>query len=158
MIENYLQILEESLNKKLDVLGRIEKANVEQEQLLLSESISEEKFDATIEYKGNLIEELNKLDDGFESLYAHIKEQLSAGREQYKEQINVLQNLISQVTEKSVSIQAQEARNKVLAENFFAVRKRELQNGRRSSKAALDYYRNMNQSQVVSPQFMDKKK
>lgn len=158
MIENYLQVLEESLYKKMDVLGRIEEANRRQEQILKSTPVSEEDFDKSIEEKGAFIDELNKLDEGFETLYGNIKEQLSADREKYKMQIAAIQKLIIRVTEKSVSIQAQEARNKVLAEGFFAERKQELQKSRRSSKAALDYYRNMNQSQVVMPQFMDRKK
>ena len=158
MIGNYLQVLEESLHKKMSVLDRIDEANRRQEQILKSDSVSEEEFDQSIEEKGMLIDELNKLDEGFETLYGNIKEQLSAGKERYKVQIASIQKLITQVTEKSVSIQAQEARNKALAESFFASRKQELQKGRRSSKAALDYYRNMNQSQVVMPQFMDRKK
>lgn len=158
MMENYLQVLEESLHKKMDVLCRIEKLNSAQEQILKEDMVSEEKFDQSIEAKGVLIDELNKLDEGFENLYAHIKEQLSVEREKYKIQITALQKLIADVMEKSVSIQAQETRNKVLAEKFFADQKQGLQKGRRSSKAALDYYRNMKQSQVVPPQFMDKKK
>lgn len=158
MIENYLQVLEESLHKKMGVLDRIEDANKRQEQILKDDSVSEEKFEQSIEEKGALIDELNKLDEGFETLYGNIKEQLSADKEKYKVQIVSIQKLITQVTEKSVSIQAQEARNKVLAENFFAGRKQELQKGRKNSKAALDYYRNMSQSQVVMPQFMDRKK
>ena len=62
------------------------------------------------------------------------------------------------MTEKSVAIQAQEARNKNLAENYFAKAREDLKKNRKSSRAALDYYRNMNKMQVVSPQFMDKKK
>ncbi len=158
MIENYLQILEESLHKKLEVLLRIEECNANQEQILKSEQVSEEEFDKSIEKKGELIDALTKLDDGFENLYAQIKEQLSGGKEQYKEQILVLQKLISEVTDKSVAIQVQESRNKVLAESFFIKKKREVKQGRRSSKVAMDYYRNMKQSQIVSPQFMDKKK
>lgn len=158
MIENYLQVLEESLHKKMDVLNGIEEANRRQEQILKEQPVSEDDFDKSIDEKGVFIDELNKLDEGFETLYGNIKEQLLEGREKYKEQIASLQKLITQVTEKSVSIQAQEARNKVLAEKFFADRKQELGNGRRSSKAAFDYYRNMNQSHVVMPQFMDRKK
>lgn len=158
MIENYLQVLEESLRKKMQVLERIEEANVRQERILKSVPVSEDDFDNSIEEKGALIEELNKLDEGFEVLYGNIREQLLGGKEKYKEQIAAIQQLIAQVTEKSVSIQAQESRNKSLAENFFADKKRELQKGRKSSKAALDYYRNMNQSHIVMPQFMDRKK
>lgn len=158
MIENYLQVLEESLHKKMDVLRKIEEVNVRQEQILKSEMVLDDEFDKSITDKGVLIEQLKKLDEGFESLYERIKEQLSVGKERYKVQIAALQKLITEVTEKGVSIQAQEARNKILVEQFFAQRKQELQKGRRSSKIALDYYRNMNQTQVVMPQFMDKKK
>ena len=114
-MENYLQVLEESLYKKLDVLGRIESLCARQEQILSSESVSEEAFDDSIEEKGVLIDELTKLDEGFETLYGHIKEQLMAGREKYKPQINALQKKIAEVTEKSVAIRAQEARNQKLA-------------------------------------------
>lgn len=158
MIENYLQVLEESLHKKMDVLEGIEAVNKRQEEILRQDSVPEEEFDSTIEEKGVFIDELNKLDEGFESLYENIREQLSADREKYKAQIASIQKLITRVTEKSVSIQAQEARNKVLAEAFFANRKQELQKGRRNSRAAMDYYRNMSQSQVIMPQFMDRKK
>ena len=158
MIENYLQILEESLRKKQEVLLRIEECNANQEQILKADSVSEEEFAQSIEKKGELIEALTKLDDGFETLYAQIKEQLSAGKEQYKEQIRVLQKLIVEVTEKSVAIQVQESRNKALAEKFFAEKKSEVKQGRRNSKAAMNYYRNMKQSQVIPPQFLDKKK
>lgn len=158
MIENYLQVLEESLHKKMDVLCKIEEVNKRQEQILKSDVISDEEFDMSITDKGVLIDELNKLDEGFESLYERIKIQLSDGKERYKGQIMVLQNLITQVTEKGVSIQTQEVRNRMLAEQFFSKRKQELQKGRRSSKVALDYYRNMNQTQIAMPQFMDKKK
>lgn len=158
MIENYLQVLEESTHKKLEVLQKIEALNKKQETLLKEEPVDEESFDSSIEEKGRLIDELNELDKGFELLYENIRQQLLTGKDQYKEQIKRLQELINQVTAKSVSIQAQEARNNQLAENFFARSRRELEKGRRSSKAALDYYRSMNNTQSVAPQFMDKKK
>ncbi len=158
MMENYLRVLEESLSKKWDVLCRIEELCLRQERILSGDPVEEEEFDGSIEEKGILIDELSKLDEGFESLYEHIKEQLMDGRERYKPQIAALQKKITEVTEKSVAIQAQERRNKKLAEDFFAKSRHELKKGRRSSQAALNYYRSMNNSQIVSPQFMDKKK
>lgn len=157
-MENYLHVLEESLQKKLDVLCRIQTISEQQEQILSEDTVSEDAFDKSIDEKDALIKELNKLDEGFESLYAHIKEQLLAGKHKYKSQIAVLQTKIAEVTEKSVAIQAQEARNKKLAEDYFSRAKQELKKGRRSSKAALDYYKSMNKAQMVSPQFLDKKK
>ena len=158
MITNYLQVMEESLYKKKDVLSRMEELCNRQEELLRMEPVSEDEFAASIEEKGNLIEELEQLDEGFETLYSRIKEQLSGGKEKYKAQIAVLQQLITEVTEKSVAVQAKEARNKRLAETFFINRRKEIQLNRRSSSAAMDYYRSMSQSKIVEPQFMDKKK
>ncbi len=112
MISNYLQVLEESLRKKLAALDRVESLCVEQEKLLKAPSFSEEAFDASMEEKGALIDELNRLDEGFESLYGHIREELPAQKEKYKTQIAALQQLVKDVTDKSVSIQAQEARDK----------------------------------------------
>ncbi len=158
MVENYLQVLEESLRKKIKVLEKIGEVSSRQEQMLKSNPVPEDDFDQSIEEKGLLIEELSKLDDGFETLYGNIREQLMAGKDRYKLQITAIQGLIAKTTEQSVSIQAQEARNKLLADKFFSDRKQELQKNRKSSRAAMDYYRNMSQSQVVMPQFMDRKK
>ena len=163
MMENYLQVLEESLNKKVDVLKKIGQMNEEQERLFKEDVFSEKAFDEIIDRKGMLIDDLNKLDEGFENLYEHIRLQLLDGKEKYATQIAALQKLITKVTEMGASVQAQEARNKELADNYFLNRKKELKQGRQNSKAALNYYRNMNRSQVVQPQFisrmfMDKKK
>jgi hypothetical protein len=157
MIENYLKVLEQSLYKKIDILSCLQEINLKQEQILKDEG-SMEDFDVTIGEKEKLIEELSKLDEGFETLYRHIEEQLSTGRELYKNQIAKLQQLIVKITEKSVTIQTQEARNHKLAQNYFSVGKKNLQKNRTTSKAALDYYKNMSNSQIVQPQFMDKKK
>lgn len=157
-MENYLQVLEESLNKKVDVLKKIGQMNEEQERLFKEDVFSEKAFDEIIDRKGMLIDDLNKLDEGFENLYEHIRLQLLDGKEKYATQIAALQKLITKVTEMGASVQAQEARNKELADNYFLNRKKELKQGRHNSKAALNYYRNMNRSQVVQPQFMDKKK
>lgn len=157
MIENYLQVLEQSMHKKMDILSRIQEINLKQEQILKEEG-SAEDFGTTIDEKEKLIGELAKLDDGFEALYRHIEEQLSAGREQYKSQIAELQQLIVEVTEKSMAIQAQEGRNYKVAQSYFTVSRKNLQKNRTTSKAALDYYKSMSNSQIVQPQFMDKKK
>lgn len=154
MMENYLQVLEESLNKKVDVLKKIGQMNEEQERLFKEDVFSEKAFDEIIDRKGMLIDDLNKLDEGFENLYEHIRLQLLDGKEKYATQIAALQKLITKVTEMGASVQAQEARNKELADNYFLNRKKELKQGRQNSKAALNYYRNMNRSQVVQPQFM----
>lgn len=127
MMENYLQVLEESLNKKVDVLKKIGQMNEEQERLFKEDVFSEKAFDEIIDRKGMLIDDLNKLDEGFENLYEHIRLQLLDGKEKYATQIAALQKLITKVTEMGASVQAQEARNKELADNYFLNRKKELE-------------------------------
>ena len=158
MMDNYLVILEESLQKKLKVLEEIAVYNQEQEQLLRKESVSLEELDENMKQKDELIQKVTALDEGFETLYERIKEQLLADKDAYKEQIRKLQQLISQVTEKGVSIQAQETRNKKLIEGYFKKERSQLRQNRQSSKAAYNYYKSVNNTNVVMPQMMDQKK
>lgn len=158
MIDNYLKILEDSLKKKIELLDEIIAYNKEQEKLLKNDEVSLDELDDNMLLKDELIQRLLKLDEGFELLYERIREQLLGNKSAYKNQINSLQQLICQITEKSVSIQAQEARNKKLIENFFAKEKKQLKQGRRASKAAYDYYKSMSNASIMPPQIMDQKK
>ena len=83
---------------------------------------------------------------------------MASQKEKYKAQIKVLQNLIREVSDKGVSIQAQEARNKQLVEQFFKREKSQVSAKRKSTAAAINYYKNMSNTGVVTPQFMDRKK
>lgn len=158
MIENYLKILEDSLLKKLTVLDEIIEYNNGQEALLKNDKVSIEELDANMLQKDELIQKVLKLDEGFEALYDKIREQLLGNKDLYKGQIKNLQNLIASVTDKGVTVQAQEARNKKLVEDYFSKEKSQIRQGRVASKAAYDYYKNMNNTNVVPPQIMDQKK
>lgn len=158
MINNYLNILEDSLKKKIEVLKQISEINDAQTEVLKGESADLEAFDQMMEEKDQYIDELTKLDEGFESLYDNVKQELIGNRQKYADQIKRLQELITQITDKSVSIQAQEARNKALVENCFKKKRQDLGNSRKNSQAAYGYYQNMNNMKGVQPQFMDKKK
>ena len=158
MIDNYLDILEESLRKKSVVLDEIIEYNNAQECLLKQEKISLEDLDENMNQKDILVQRVTELDEGFETLFERIREQLQANRDLYREQIVRLQGLIAQVTEKSVSVQAQEARNKKLIEDYFAAERGQLRQGIKASKAAYGYYKSMSNSNALPPQFMDQKK
>ena len=158
MTGNYLTLLEESLQNKLQVMDEIQQYNLKQQELFQSEEADIDRFDEYVEEKGRLIEKLTALDNGFESLYAKVAKELEGNREQYKDQIKRLQELVTKVMDTSVTIQAQEARNKKLVVDFFRKEREGIRAGRQSSKAAYDYYKNMNRSSVVLPQFLDSKK
>lgn len=158
MTGNYLTLLEESLRRKLQVMAEIQKYNMCQQEIFQSGRADMDRFDESVAEKGVLVEKLTALDNGFEKLYANVAEELKENREAYADQIRTLQGLITEVTEYSVAIQAQEARNKKLIEDFFKKERDGIRMGRQSSKAAIGYYKTMSKSAVVAPMFMDKKK
>lgn len=156
-MDNYLKILEDSLLKKSKVLDEIAAYNERQSRLFSEGKADIERFDEYIDEKDKLIKQLSKLDDGFETLYARVSEELAENKSKYAAQIKTLQKLVKEITDKSVSVQAQEARNKALIEEYFAKERANIRNNRKSSKAAYDYYKSMSGSNVPSPQFMDSK-
>lgn len=158
MIMSYLNILQDSLIKKLELLDQIEKKSLEQSEMIKVTNVDLALVDANMDEKAKLIDEILKLDTGFESIYEKVREQLLTNKEQFKVQIHNLQGLISKVTEKSTAIQAIEARNKAQMDIVFATQKKEVQNRRNAMSVARDYYQNMNKVKYVSPQFMDHKK
>lgn len=157
MTENYLTVLEDSLQKKLQVLAKIRDYNLRQEEIFRSDHVDMDRFDVYVEEKGALIDEVTALDNGFELLYEKVAEELKDNREKYADQIRRLQGLVTRVTEESVSIQAQEARNKKLLEDYFRKQKQSIGQSRRNSKAVFDYYKSMSQAGAMQPQFMDNK-
>ena len=158
MIMSYLNILQDSLIKKLELLEQIEKKSLEQSEMIRGNNVDLELVDANMDEKARLIDEVMKLDNGFESIYEKVREQLLANKEQFKVQIHNLQGLIAKVTEKSTSIQVIEARNKAQMDIVFATQKKDVQNRKNAMSVARDYYQNMNKVKYVSPQFMDHKK
>ena len=158
MTESYLDMMEESLRDKIGVLNEILKENETQKEILESTTEFDEKgFDEAISRKGELIRRVDNLNDGFESLYERVKEELDQNKEKHKERIRIFQDLIRQITDLSNSIEAGEKRNSALAKNYFSVARNKMNQGRKSSQAALDYYLTMNKSKITPPQFYDTK-
>lgn len=156
-MDNYLKILEDSLRKKLQVLEEVQTYNEKQRQVFESDEVKLEQFDEAIEQKGKLIDQINKLDEGFETLYANVAEALKGNREKYAGQIKVLQQLVQQVTDKSMAVQAQEARNKSLVEAYFTKERTGIRQDRINSQAAYNYYKKISNAAYVPPQFYDSK-
>lgn len=157
-MSSYLQILKDSLMRKLELLTLVEEKSKQQFQMIKREDVDLEAIDLNMDEKNDLIQEILKLDDGFEHLYQRIKAELSENKENYKEEISELKVLISKVTEKSASIQAIEARNKSEMDIYFGNQKKGLQTRKNAMSVARDYYQNMNKVKHVLPQFLDSKK
>lgn len=158
MAEVYMQILAESLEKKIVVLEKIEKLNEKQLEISSHQPMDMEAYDATMEEKGELIDEINRLDDGFTSTYERIKAQVQEHPEQYREQVLQLQELIRVAVEKGVAIEAQEKRNRSSVEMALRMKRNEIKQMKKSTSAAMSYYKSMSKINNVDPQLMDRKK
>lgn len=155
--QNYLLILEESLNKKIVFLDELSNLTNFQKDIVSAEEFDDEAFSKNLEQKDAIIKELEKLDRGFQILYDNIKAQIENNREVYASEIKRLQELIKQVLDKSTSLQVMESRNKDLVKSRFASLKKEVRQLKKSRELAASYYKTMNNISS-EPYFLDKKK
>jgi len=158
MEQTYVDIMIQSLEKKVKVLEEIKKQNHLQKELLEDDNGEADAFDATVEKKAALIEQMMQLDSGFDKLFDRVKEALDSDRDSYADKIKSMQSLIRKITDLSMEIQAQEARNKDLMTRKFVNIRERAKAVRTNTKAASQYYQNMMQLNVIDPQFMDNKK
>lgn len=158
MSQSGAQILLQSLEKKTKLLDDMIRQNGVQEELLKEEDLDMDAFDEAINQQGFYIEELDKLDQGFETVYDRVREELLQDKARYRMEIIRMKELIQQITDKIVTLNAGNMRNKMLAENQFSRKRAAIGAGASQNKAARNYYNNMNRLNYVSPQFYDNKK
>lgn len=156
--KTYLSILEQSLDRKIQVLNRIIEQDQIQLQQLQNPNLEPDEFDQTVEEKAKLIDELDLLDQGFEQVFERVKEEIGDYKADYKEEIHRMQKKIRLITSKSMEIQTQEARNKALMEQKFNAIHKQVKEIRQSQKVVNQYYKNMMKRSYVEPQFLDNKK
>lgn len=156
--KEYIAVLCQSLEKKKQILDFIIEKNKEQRSIFTDETMPPERLEENMKEKGELIDQLNQLDDGFEQVYNRVRDTLGREKETYQEEIKKMQGLIREITDKSATIQAQEQRNHELAVKKFSSIKKEIRQARTTTKAASQYYKNMAKMNVVESQFLDKKK
>ena len=158
MDQSGAQILLQSLIKKNELLDRMIRQNAVQEEILKREEFDMDAFDAAIDTQSAYVEQLDRLDQGFESVYDRVREELMENRERYRDEITRMKEQIQQITDKIVTINAGNMRNKMLAENQFKKKRQEIGAGASKNRVARNYYNSMNNLNYVSPQFYDNKK
>ena len=119
MTTNYLQMMIDSLNKKKDILTRIVALNDEQDAILSTTILDDAAFDSNMKAKGDCIDGLDRLDEGFQALFNRVRDEINNNKAMYTEEIAVMKKLITEVTELGAKIEVQEARNKVKVEAMF---------------------------------------
>lgn len=155
MAKEYIDIMLQSLRRKREVLDQIIAANMKQKIALEDPEITPDEFDEIVELKSALVEQLEQLDSGFEKMFEHMKEELDANKERYAAEIKQMQSYIREITDKSVEIQAQEARNKDLMTKLFANMRQQARSVRTGTQVTSRYQQTMSKVNYVDPQFMD---
>ena len=158
MTSTALDMLEESLNQKLEIMNKIQEENSKQKELLSdSDNVNLEAFDKTLDKKGEYIDKLNGIEDSFQSLFENVKADVGDNKELYNGQIKRIQKLIKVIDVARTSIEEEEHINKALAEKYFSDERAKMSAGKKNSVAAFSYYQTMSKSKDIPPQFMDQK-
>ena len=154
---NYLMIMVESLSKKTEILEKLFDYTKQQEILLLEEELPMDEFNVLLEKKGELIDVLNTMDEGFEQVYERMEEEIKGHKEQHAHEILLMQQRIKNITDLSIKLQELEQKNKEKIEVHFSKMRTEIITFRQSKDNVTQYYRVMSNTQVVDSAFLDKK-
>ncbi len=145
-VDDYIQIMIESLKKKSELLDKLIRKNEEQHECIEGkdfESIDWDGFNLLVAEKQTAIDRIVKMDEGFQSLYDRVKEQLNDDKDKYADKIKEIQKLISTITEQGIKISTGEERNRKIIEKVFGNRKKEIKRTRNSLKVANSYAQTM---------------
>lgn len=156
--KEYLEVLIQSLKKKLMILNQLAVLNQDQRDILQDENADPDAFDINVRDKDRLIQQIVELDAGFDEVYAHIKSLMERDHSAYEEQLSRMRELIRLIMAKDASIRAQEQRNYTLAQQKFASVKSKVREVKASQKMVNSYYQNMMRQSRGASQFMDNKK
>lgn len=156
--QNYVDIMIDSLTKKEELLKQIVDYNEAQQTIVTAPEFKEEAFEKNVADKGEIVEKILRLDEGFNSVFNRIKEELQTNKGKYAKDIEHLKELVASVTDLGVRIQAQELRNKQLVEKRFAQMRKELSQAKRTTSTANAYYKNVNNLNQYESHFLDQKK
>lgn len=154
----YLELLIQSLKKKLLLLNQIIVLNQQQREMLSDENLDPDKLDVNVREKDELISQVTQLDDGFDEVYAHIADLMKKNHSDYEEELDRMRELIRQIMAKDASIRTDEQRNYELAQKKFARVKKQIREVKTSQKMVNRYYQNMMQQRQADIQYMDNKK
>ena len=153
----YIRMMADVLRKKEFHLQELLTLTKEQEQLWKAEELDDVAFNETMEKKEVHIKKILEFDSGFQAIYNRIEEELKNHAAEYKEQVLELQQLIAEVTELGVSLQALEQKNKASMEARLLERKKGIKQFKVSRQTADRYYKNMVGMQQGTSYFMDEK-
>lgn len=138
--KNYVEILEKTLELKLEVLEKIKKLGENNNPYDIDDI---DGIDMYLNQKEKLLRELEKLDEGFEVTYNLAKKELNESKDEYKDNIKRMQKNIKKITDVTVDLRISETKMKRQFEDFCKRKKDEVKIFRKGNTTAMKYYKNM---------------
>ncbi len=154
----YIRMMLDILSKKELSLKALLELTTAQEKILKEEEFDEDGFDDIIKQKREHLRKIEEFDNGFQSIYNRVAEELKDHKEEYKEQVLEMQRLITVITDYGVRITALEEKNKNSLETKFREKKQSIRQFKVSKQTADKYYKNMIGMKTGASYFMDQKK
>ena len=154
----YVIILRDSLVNKKKILLNLIDYTEKQAELVKQGDIEADEFEKLIDDKGKSIAMLNMVDDGFESIYSRVREEIQTEPDKYKAILQEIQSLIEETVSLGAKIETLEHRNKEMIEAFISGKRTEIKDFRSRKNTMKSYSQNMpNQHVQGSSYFLDKK-
>lgn len=162
-VDNYLQIMIDSLNKKEKLIDEILERNKAQYDLIkdkLYEDVDWTAFNLRVTEKEIAIDKIIEIDDGFDETYKLVKDEVATNKDKYRDKVLKLQEIIGRLTDKGVSVQTGEERNRQIIDNIFSKTRQDIKKQRTGIKVASNYYKTMSNSVVRAAEnsILDEKK
>ena len=145
-VDDYIQIMIDSLKRKSEILDELIVKNEEMHDCVADkgyEDVNWDSFNLIVAQKQMYIDRIVKMDEGFQSLYDRVKEQLNEDRSKFADEIKEIQKLIEKVTGQGIKISTGEERNRKIIEKLFGNRKNEIKRTRNSLRVANSYAQTM---------------
>lgn len=139
----YVDMMVDTLRRKKKILLFLQEKTREQEILLKDEEMDPALFQTLIDEKGVKIEELNQIDEGFDTLFRNVEKEITTNREEYKSEILEMQRLIGEVSELGIQIQALEHQNSGHFKVYLANQRKTIREFHVNNRTASSYYQNM---------------
>lgn len=156
-MRNELSLLIEALEKKAVVLDKILKKSELQYGLAVTESFDAEAFDRLVDEKSELLEQMNLIDQGFDSIFQKIKDELLENQGLYTKEIAQMQMLIRRTIDAGSHIFTTEQRTKDILNSAVAGNRKQLRQKKMTANSVADYYK-ANGAQFTESYFYDTKK
>lgn len=155
----YVTVLQDSLQKKLDILKKLLTLTTKQAQVLSTDDMDMDRFSDLVQKKQVLLDQLLELDQGFSALYTKLGNEIKENKYKYQIQIQQMQNLIRAIMSTGVQIEGLEQKNKIAFDKNIARQRQNIRNFKVSNKTAVSYYQNMaNQHHDWQSYFVNQKK